>query len=139
MAALSTSDPGESVSQNPTVQIAVDQTWDDLREYAKKRPGELKWAHTGQGVPPYLAARLVFQRASLNTVEVPYKGVPEAITALLGGHVDATTHTMSVVWDQIRAGKVRFIMVYSDKRYHDMQDVPTAGELGIPDAAMPSY
>jgi hypothetical protein len=53
--------------------------------------------------------------------------------------VDASTHTMSVVWDQIRAGKVRFIMVYSDKRYHDMQDVPTARELGFPDAAMTSF
>ena len=115
------------------------KNWDDLREYGKKHPGELKWASTGRGVPPQLAAMLVFRREGLKTIEVPYKGVPEAIAALLGGHVDASTHTMSVVWDQIRAGKVRFIMVYSDKRYHDMQDVPTTAELGIPDAAMPSH
>jgi tripartite-type tricarboxylate transporter receptor subunit TctC len=63
----------------------------------------------------------------------------EATTTLLGGHVEATTQTMSVVWDQIRAGKIRFIMVYSDKRYYDMQYVPTVEEFGISDAAMPSY
>ena len=115
------------------------KNWDDLREYGKKHQGELRWAHTGRGVPPTLAAMLVFRRSGIKTIEVPYKGVPEAVAALLGGHVDATTHTMSVVWDQIRAGKIRFIMVYSDKRYHDMPDVPTTEELGIPDAVMPSH
>jgi tripartite-type tricarboxylate transporter receptor subunit TctC len=115
------------------------KTWDDLREYGKKHPGELKWANTGRGVPTDLAARLVYQRAGINAVEVPYKGLAEAITALLGGHVEIASCSIGAIVDQVRAGKVRFVMVYSDKRYLDMQDVPTAGELGFPDAAITSF
>ncbi|MCG6533193.1 MAG: tripartite tricarboxylate transporter substrate binding protein [Syntrophales bacterium LBB04] len=115
------------------------KTFEDLREYGKKHPGELKWSHSGRGTPPHLTAMLVFRQAGLKMVDVPYKGSSEQLTALLGGHVDVATGSVSTMLEQMRAGKVRLLMVYSNRRFDDLPNVPTVGEVGFPDAAFPSY
>jgi tripartite-type tricarboxylate transporter receptor subunit TctC len=53
--------------------------------------------------------------------------------------VEAASLPIGTVLDNVKAGKVRFLMVYSDKRYGDHPDVPTVGDAGFPDAAMPSF
>jgi tripartite-type tricarboxylate transporter receptor subunit TctC len=115
------------------------KTFDDLRDYGKKHPGEVKWAHSGRGVSLHMSAMLVFRKAGVDAIDVPYKGSSDASVALLGGHVDAASLPIGTVLDQVKAGKIRFLMVYSDKRYEDHPNVPTVGELGFPDAAMPSF
>jgi tripartite-type tricarboxylate transporter receptor subunit TctC len=118
--------------------VRADSPWktlNDVLNYAKKNPGELKWAHTGRGISIHLAALHIFKKAGVQTVDVPYKGTPESLTALLGGHVDASSTVYGPVKDQMLAGKVRFLTVYSERRYSDQPNVPTAVELGFPDAA----
>jgi hypothetical protein len=71
----------------------------------------------------------------VQTIEVPFKGTPEGLTALLGGHVDAVSASFGPVKDHVRAGKLRCLTFYSDHRYSDYPNVPTVVELGFPDAA----
>jgi tripartite-type tricarboxylate transporter receptor subunit TctC len=111
------------------------KSFNDLTEYAKKNPGQLKWGHTGRGTSIHLAAHYVMKKVGAQTVDVPYKGTPESLAALLGGHVDASSTIYGAVKDQVRAGKVRFLAVYSERRYADQPNVPTIAELGFPDAA----
>jgi tripartite-type tricarboxylate transporter receptor subunit TctC len=115
------------------------KTFEDLREYGKKHPGELKWAHSGRGTPPQMSAMLIFRQAGLKTTDVPFKGSSEQLTALLGGHVDVASIPVGTVLDQMKAGKVRLLIVYSNRRFDDHPNVPTVGELGFPDAAFPSF
>jgi tripartite-type tricarboxylate transporter receptor subunit TctC len=115
------------------------KTLDDLLDYGKKHPGELKWAHSGRGMIIHLSAMVIFRKAGLSTVEVPYKGSSDAGVALLGGHVDACTLPIATVIEQVRAGKIRFLAVYSDKRYSDHPNVPTVVELGFTQANLPSF
>jgi tripartite-type tricarboxylate transporter receptor subunit TctC len=68
-------------------------------------------------------------------VSVPYKGTPEALAAVLGGHVKASSLTMSAVKDQIKAGTIKPLVIWSDKRDEDLPDVPNAAEIGFPGAA----
>jgi tripartite-type tricarboxylate transporter receptor subunit TctC len=115
------------------------KTFDDLRDYAKKHPGQLKWANSGRGTGLYLSALLLFRKAGLNIVDVPYKGSGETGIALLGGHADVASIAIGAIVDQVKAGKIRLLVLFSDKRYADHLNVPTAGDLGFPDAALPSY
>ncbi len=110
------------------------KTLNDLLDYAKKNPGKLSWGHSGVGAP-YMNTRLLFRKVGANTIPIPYKGAPENITALLGGHVDAMTHPHGAVAGHIKAGTIRHLVFYSDRRYSDPSDVPCAKELGFPEAA----
>jgi tripartite-type tricarboxylate transporter receptor subunit TctC len=116
------------------------KTFGDLLNYARKNPGQLKWANPGRGVSSYMATMLIFRKEGVNTIEVPYKGGSlEALTALMGGHVDMACVAGTIGSDQVKAGKLRLLMSFSDQRSPDFPNVPTAAELGYPDTVLPVY
>ena len=115
------------------------KTFDDVLSYGRKNPGQLKWCHPGRGITLHMSALIIFKKAGIQTIDIPYKGPSEALAALLGGHVDVGSIGYGPVSDQVRAGKVRFLMFYTDKRYSDQPNVPTALELGYPDAVLPTF
>ena len=120
------------------MMVKADSPWkslNDLLNYGKKNPGQLNWAHSGRGTPPHIIALDIFKKAGVQATDVPYKGSPEALSALLGGHIHAASLPYGTVSDQIRAGKVRPLAFYSEKRYSDQPSVPCIVELGFPDAA----
>ena len=112
------------------------KTLSDLLDYAKKNPGKLRCAHGGRGITLHLNALLIFKKAGVDVIEVFYKGAsPEQISALLGGHVDAASMAFGAVKDHIKAGTIRYLVVFSDRRFSDLPTVPSAVELGFPEAA----
>jgi tripartite-type tricarboxylate transporter receptor subunit TctC len=115
------------------------KTLGDLLDYGRKNPGKLRWTHPGRGISIHMSGVLIFRKAGVETVEVPYKGSPEMLAALLGGHVDAATITYGAVKDHVKTRKVRYLTVYSDRRYSDPSDVPCVVELGFPEAAIPTF
>ncbi len=111
------------------------KTFNDLLEYAKKNPGQLKWGHSGRGTSLHVAALHVFKKAGAQAVEVPYKGSTEVLTALLGGHIDAGSVPYGTAKENVRAGQIRYLTFWTDQRYKDQANVPSIAELGFPDAA----
>jgi len=95
----------------------------------------LKWAHSGRGIQEHVAGSFIFKRAGVEAIDVPYKGIPEKVTALLGGHVDASAMTYGTIKDHVRAGKIRFLAVISERRYSDLPDALSVVELGFPEVA----
>lgn len=114
------------------------KTFSDLLEYARKNPGQLKWSHSGRGITPQLTALLIFKKEGIESIDVPYKSVVEAMTALLGGHVDMASVT-GPYSEHVKAGKMRLLMVYADRRSTMFPNVPTAAELGYPNVFLPAY
>ena len=111
------------------------KTLGDLLDYAKKNPGKLRWAHGGRGIGTHLNGLLVFRKAGVETIDVPYKGGPEIVAAVLGGHVDAISINHGGVIDHVKTGSLRYLVSYSDRRYSDLPSVPCAAELGFNEAA----
>jgi tripartite-type tricarboxylate transporter receptor subunit TctC len=110
------------------------KTLDDVLDYARKNPGQLRWAHSGRGVTSHMAGLLIFRKAGVQTIDVPYAGSPEKLSALLGGHVDLSAMVYGSVSDHVKAGKVRYLVFFSNQRYSFPSDVPCATELGYADA-----
>ena len=111
------------------------KSFNDLLEYGKKNPGKLRWAHSGRGITTHMAGLLTFRKAGVEAIDVPYRGSPEQMAAVLGGHVDAYCGPYGTTRDQARAGKLRFLIVFNDKRYDEPSGVPCSLELGFPEAS----
>jgi len=101
--------------------------------YAKARPGQLNYASAGAGSSIHLAAELLEQMAQIRLVHIPYKGQPEAVTALITGEVSMMPLTMALAKARIQAGQARALAVTTPKRSSTLPDLPTVAESGYPD------
>ena len=71
------------------------------------------------------------ERAGIKLLHVPYTGGGPAVVGLLGGNVDAISTGPSTVIQHVKAGKVRVLASWGDKRLASMPDVPTLSESGV--------
>jgi tripartite-type tricarboxylate transporter receptor subunit TctC len=111
------------------------RTQDDLLDYGRRNPGKLKWNHAGRGTFQYMYGLLLFRKFGIEAFDIPYKGSPEQVAAVLGGHVDASIMPHGATIDHIRTGRLKYLVVFSDRRYSDLPDVPCIAELGFSEIA----
>ncbi len=111
------------------------KTLGDLLNYGSKNPEKLRWCHPGHGSTLQINTLQLFKKAGVQTIEVSYKGSPEMISALLGGHVDASAIPYGAAKEHVKAGTLRYLIFFSGRRYSDPSGVPCAFELGFPEAA----
>jgi tripartite-type tricarboxylate transporter receptor subunit TctC len=100
----------------------------DLIEYARQNPGKVTYGTTGVGGAPHITTERLAIEAGVKLTHIPYKGGAPAITALLGGHVTATSVAEFVL--QVKGGSARLLAAYNPQRLSDFPDVPTLKELG---------
>lgn len=114
------------------------QTAEELIAYAKANPGKLKNSNSGTGASAHIYSAYFEALAGIKMNHIPYPGYAEAITALLGDHVDLTNIPLPDVAPHIDAGTLRLLAIASAERHPSYPDVPTLKELGI-DAVMGNY
>ena len=105
------------------------RTLKDLSAAAAKNPGKIKYATTGVGSTTHAAVEEIAAKDKLQMIHVPYKGSMEALTALLGGHIEFASLTSELV-PAVKSGQARLLAVISEKRSVKFPDVPTMKELG---------
>lgn len=113
-----------------------------LRQFinlARASPGKLNFGSGGAGTTNHLANELLKHLEKINIVHVPYKGVTQAMTAMMGGEVDEVVMPVTTAIAQVRAGKVRALAVLSERRITTLPDVPTAKEAGVDGFVMPVW
>jgi tripartite-type tricarboxylate transporter receptor subunit TctC len=103
----------------------------DLVARAKAAPGKLNYASGGNGSPAHLIAEFFKQQAGVRIAHVPFKGPADAVQNLVGGQVDAMFATTSTAVPQVKAGKLRALVVTSPGRLAALPDVPTMAEAGV--------
>jgi tripartite-type tricarboxylate transporter receptor subunit TctC len=117
------------ITANPAVPA---KTLKELIALAKARPGQLNYGSAGVNGINHLAAELLKRTANFDIKLVPYKGVAQALPAVMAGEVQLMFATMPGSIDQIRTGRIRAIAVTSAKRTHTAPDIPTVAESGVP-------
>jgi len=126
------------ISADPTILVVpADKPWKtaaDFIEDAKKRPGQISYSSSGVYGTLHMAMELLSNAAGVKLRHVPYAGGGPALTAVLGGHVDALASGPAVVLPQIKAGKLKALAGWGDKRFPALPEVPTFKELGYPGA-----
>ena len=91
----------------------------------------MNYASPGNGSTPHLAVELFERAAGISLTHVPYKGGAQAITDVIGGHVQAVAVNALEVQPQVRAGKLRVLVVMTPTRSGIFPDVPTVVESGF--------
>jgi tripartite-type tricarboxylate transporter receptor subunit TctC len=100
----------------------------ELIAFAKANPGKLSYASTGSGGTPHLTAEMFKRVAGVEVVHVPYKGMPPALTDLLGGRVDMMFANLADALPHINGGKLRALGIATPARFPGLPDVPTVSE-----------
>ena len=104
----------------------------ELIALARKRPGQINYASSGNGTPPHLAGELFKSMAKVDMVHIPYKSAGPAIMDTVGGQVQAVFGIASVAMPQVLSGKLRGLAVSSRERSRLAPDIPTLSESGLP-------
>jgi tripartite-type tricarboxylate transporter receptor subunit TctC len=126
------------ISADPTVLVVrAESPWKTAKDFiedAKKRPGQISYSSSGIYGTLHMAMELLSQAAGIKLRHVPHAGAGPALTAILGGHVDALASGPAVIIPQVKAGKLRALAGWGSQRVAALPDVPTFAELGYPEA-----
>lgn len=118
----------------PPLGIVVqnDAPWKTLKDLvadAVAHPGKIKFSTTGVGSTTQAAVEEIAVKEKARMIHVPFKGGAEALTALLGGHVEFGALTSEFI-PSVKAGQTRLLATMGDRRSPKFAAVPTLKELG---------
>lgn len=126
------------ISADPTILVVrAESPWKTAREFiddAKKRPGQISYSSSGIYGTLHMAMELLSHAAGLKLRHVPHAGAGPALTAILGGHVDALASGPAVVIPHVKSGKLRALAGWGATRVAALPEIPTFKELGYPEA-----
>lgn len=131
------------VASVPLVAIVPpDSPATTLKEFvalAKEKPGQLNFASAGVASTSFLSAEIFRQSANIDLVHVPYKGGPEATTAVVRGDAQIYFAPIPLAQQLGASGKVRPVAVNSAQRLPMLPDVPTIAEAAVPEYKYESW
>jgi tripartite-type tricarboxylate transporter receptor subunit TctC len=118
------------IAANPAVGINSVQ---ELISRAKKEPGKLNYATSGNGSAPHLGAALFSQVADVKMQHIPFRGGAPAIQSVVAGDTQLTFGTPPSVLPMIQAGRLKGLGVSTRERSPLVPDLPGMAEAGLPD------
>lgn len=122
---------------NPSLPV---KTIEEFVAYAKKNPGKLNYASSGNGSMLHLNMELLKSQYGIFLTHIPYRVAGTALTDLMSGQVHAMfTNVQASNVGYVNQGKLRALAVASPSRSDVLPNVPTFGELKQPDLNLTSW
>jgi tripartite-type tricarboxylate transporter receptor subunit TctC len=115
------------------------KTLQEFVAMAKAQPGKLNFSSAGVASTSYLSGEILRQNANVEMVHVPYKGAPEAITAVMRGDAQFYFAPIPSAQQLSADHKVRVLAINSPKRMPQLPDTPTVAESGFPNYRYDSW
>lgn len=107
------------------------KTLQELIEAARREPGKLTFASSGNGTTTHLVGEMFKVMAGVNIVHVPYQGSAPALNDLMGGHVTMIFDTIPSAMSHMRGGKLRGLATTGAARAKLFPEIPTMIESGL--------
>ena len=105
----------------------------ELIALAKARPRSIQYGSGGNGSITHLALELLKARTGIEMTHIPYKGVAQMMSDVLGNQIPLGCPAVATALGQVKAGKLKALAITSAKRSSVLPEVPTVAETGIPD------
>jgi tripartite-type tricarboxylate transporter receptor subunit TctC len=107
------------------------KTYAEFIAFAKANPKKLNYGSSGNYGTMHVPMEMLASVAGITLTHVPFTGAAPAVTALLGGTLDAVASGPSTVVQHVKAGKLRVLANWGPERHPALPDVPTLRELGV--------
>lgn len=105
------------------------QTLAEFVAYARANPGKLNCGTSSFGTSSHLAPVMLTVFAGLDITMVPYPGVPQILTDLIGGRLQLHFGSAADILPQVQAGSLRVLAVSSPTRMRQLPDIPAVAEM----------
>ncbi|MDL2209920.1 tripartite tricarboxylate transporter substrate binding protein [Desulfovibrio sp. OttesenSCG-928-O18] len=106
-------------------------TIQELITYAKANPGKISIGNPGAGALNHLLAERFCKVAGIQAKHMPYDGSSKSIPACIGGHIDLVVAHPVELLNHVKAGNMKPLAVFEEKRLEEFPDTPTCLEVGI--------
>jgi tripartite-type tricarboxylate transporter receptor subunit TctC len=106
---------------------------DELIKLAKAKPGTINYASYGSGSQPHLAGEMLKNKAGIDLVHIPYKGISLAVPAVMAGEVQLTFAGIATSTAPLKSGRIKALAIGGTQRSALFPQVPTFTELGYPE------
>lgn len=113
------------------------KTIQELLRVAKENPGKIRVAATGYGTVDDVTVRF-FEKVGIKMTTVPYPKPGERYASTLGGHSEVLYEQAGDILQYLKAGQLRPLIIFADKRHPAFPDVPASVELGY-DIQLPQF
>ena len=111
----------------------------DLAAEIKGNPKLAVYGSFGMATTSHFMGEMIASAIGLKLMHVPYKGSAPEMSDLIGGQIPLSVDTVVAAIPQLKAGKIKAIMVTSEKRAPLLPTVQTAGESGYPSIQMSTW
>lgn len=119
--------------------VRADASMDTLADFIKRAKAKPTLT-SGAGTP---SARVITatlaERLGTEITYVPYKSAPQALADLLSGQIDMTFADVAIAVPQVKAGKVKALVMASDSRSPLLPEVPTFQQAGLGQFALDAW
>ena len=105
---------------------------------SKASPAGLSYGSTGVNSSQHLSAEMLKKATGANFVHVPYRGSSPAALAAVAGEVPMTSTDLTAAHENIKAGNLTSLGIFSSKRARSAPDLATIAESGVPGFDGPS-
>ncbi len=107
------------------------KSYEDFVTYTKANPKKINYGSSGNYGTMHVPMEMLGATSGASFTHVPFTGAAPAVTALLGGSLDAVATGPSTVLQHVKAGKLRVLANWGPERHPALPDVPTLRELGV--------
>ena len=111
----------------------------EFRDLLRKNPDKYSYSTVGPGTIGHLSMEMLAEQSGSKMVHVPYRGTPEALTAVIRGDVDVATIALGSIVAQIEAAEVIPLAITSARRWPGFLSIPTVSEAGSPDTPVDAW
>lgn len=106
------------------------KTFNDLLADAKANPGKINYGTPGAGTSLHITMEQIAKQRGIKWTHVPFKGTPETMNAIVGGHIDVVADATG--WGPlVNNGDLRLLVTWGANRTKNWPDVPILKEIGI--------
>ena len=103
----------------------------ELVAHAKAQPNQVLYGSGGNGSVTHLSLELLKSKTGIEMTHVPYKGIAQMMTDVLGNQIPLASPAAASAIQQVKAGKLKALAITSAKRSSMFPDLPTVAEAGI--------
>lgn len=120
------------VEARPTLAVPPDSKFNTAEEfikYAQEHPGELRIGTAGPATVPHVCGLILQKHLGCEFTFVPYQGGGPAITAVMGGQVDATIEMVQAMVSGHQAGQLKILASFTNEPIPGLEEIPPIGQI----------